>query len=73
MANRQNQYNFFNPVSVIYMGAQVNSSAIVNICWLIQTFNSGVSGSKFKRLFKPIQLYNVETKSDLRYIFHNTQ
>ena len=27
-----------NPALVIYMGAQVNSSAIANICWLIQTF-----------------------------------
>ena len=29
---------FFNPSSVIYMRAQVNSSTIVNNCWLIQTF-----------------------------------
>ena len=29
---------FFNPSSVMYMGAQVNSSAIANIYWLIQRF-----------------------------------
>ena len=30
--------HFFNPSSVIYMMAQVNSSTIANICWLMQTF-----------------------------------
>ena len=29
---------FFNPSSVIYMRAQVNSSTIATICWLIETF-----------------------------------
>ena len=38
MSNRWNQCNFFNPSSVIYMRAQVDSSTIVNICWLIETF-----------------------------------
>ena len=37
-AKQMKSIQFVNPSSVRYMGAQVNSSFIVNICWLIQTF-----------------------------------
>ena len=52
----------FNPSSVIYMRAQVNSSTIANICWLIQTFKYQCCG--FKVLFKSIWMYKLKTKSD---------
>ena len=53
---------FFNPSSVIYMRAQVNSSTIVNICWLIQTFKYQCVG--FQEHFKSILVYNLKTKRD---------
>ena len=37
MSNRWNQYNF-STLHRLYIRAQVNSSNIANICWLIQTF-----------------------------------
>ena len=36
----------FNLSSVIYMRAQVNSSTIANMCWLIQTFKYQCCGSQ---------------------------
>ena len=53
---------FFNPSSVIYPRAQVNSSTIVNICWLIQTFKYQCVG--FQEHFKSILMYNLKTKRD---------
>ena len=52
---------FFNPLSVIYMGAHVNSSIIANICWLIQTFKYQCWG--FQVHFKSILVYNLKTKT----------
>ena len=51
----------FNPSSVIYMRAQVNSSTIGNICWLIQTFKYQCCG--FQVHFKLIWVYNSKTKA----------
>ena len=53
---------FFNPSSVIYMRAQVNSSIIVNICWLIQTFKYQFFG--FQVHFESNMVYNLKTKID---------
>ena len=53
---------FFNPSSAIYMWAQVNSSTIVNIRWLIQTLKYQCCG--FQVYFKSILVYNLKTKSD---------
>ena len=53
---------FFNPSSVIYMRAQVNSSTIANICWLIQTFKYKFCG--FQMHFESNMVYNLKTKSD---------
>ena len=53
---------FFNPSSVIYIIAQVNSSTIDNICWLIQTFKYQCYG--FQVHFKSVLVYNVKTKRD---------
>ena len=52
---------FFNPSSVIYMGAQVNSSVIANIHWWIQTLKYQSFG--FQVHFKSISVYNLKTKS----------
>ena len=57
MSNRWNQYAF-NPS---YMGAQVNTSAIAHIYWLIQTFKYQSFG--FQVYFKTILVYNLKTKS----------
>ena len=54
---------FFNPSSVIHMRAQVKSSTIANICWLIQTFKYQCCG--FQGHFKSILVYDLKTKSDL--------
>ena len=51
---------FFNPSSVIYMKAQVNSYAIANICWLIQTFKYQCCG--FQVHFESILVYNLKPK-----------
>ena len=55
---------FFDPSSVIYMIAQVNSSTIANICWSIQTFKYQCFG--FQVYFKSICIivYNLKTKSE---------
>ena len=53
---------FFNPSSVIHMRAQVNSSTIANICWLIQTFKYQFCG--FQLHFDSNMVYNLKTKSD---------
>ena len=53
---------FFNPSSVIYMRAQVNSSTSANICWLIQAFKYQYCG--FQVHFKWSLVYNLKTKSD---------
>ena len=53
---------FFNPSSVIYMRAQVNSNTIANICWLIQTFKFQCCG--FQMNLKSILVCNLKTKSD---------
>ena len=52
----------FDPTSVIYMRAQVNSNTMSNICWLIQTFKYQRFG--FQVYFKSILVYNLKTKSD---------
>ena len=52
----------FNPSSVIYMRAQVNSSTITDICWLIQTFKYQFCG--FQVHFESNMVYNLKTKSD---------
>ena len=44
------------------MRAQVDSSTIANICWLIQTFEYLCCG--FQAHFKSIWVYNLKTKSD---------
>ena len=59
-SNRLNQ--FFNFSLVTYMGAQVKSSIIANICWLIQTFKYQCCA--FQVHFKSILVYNLKTKSD---------
>ena len=56
---------FFNPSSVIYIIAQVNSSTIANICWLIQTFKYQCCG--FQVHFKSVLVYNLKTKRDFFY------
>ena len=53
---------FFNPSSVIYMRAQVNSTTIANICWLIQIFKYQFCG--FQVHFESNMVYNVKIKSD---------
>ena len=53
---------FFNPSSVIYIIAQVNSSTIANICWWIQTFKYQCYG--FQVHFKSVLVYNLKTKRD---------
>ena len=53
---------FFNPSTLIYMRAQVNSSTIACICWLIQTFKYQCCG--FQVHFKSILVYNLKTKSE---------
>ena len=53
---------FFNPSLVIYTRAQVNSSTIANICWLIQTFKYQFCG--FQVHFESNMVYNLKTKSD---------
>ena len=53
---------FFNPSSVKYMRAQVNSNTIANICLLIQTFKYKCYG--FHVHFKSVLVYNLKTKSD---------
>ena len=58
---RMKSMQFFNPSSVIYMRAQVNSSTIANICWLIQTFKYQCFG--FQVYYKSIVVYNLKTKS----------
>ena len=52
---------FFNPSSIIYVGAQVNFSAIANIYWLKPTFKYQSNG--FRVHFKSILVYNWKTKS----------
>ena len=52
----------FNPSSVIYIIAQVNSSTIANICCLIQTFKYQCCG--FQMYFKSILVYNLKTKRE---------
>ena len=59
---QMNSIQFFNPSSVIYMRAQVNSNAIANICWLIQTFKYQCCG--FQVHFKSILVHNLKTKGD---------
>ena len=54
--------HFFNPSSVTYMRAQVNSSTINNVCWLIQIFKNQCVG--FQVHFKSILVCNLKTKSD---------
>ena len=51
-------------IGYIYMGAQVNSNTIANICWYkyIQTFKYQCCG--FQVHFKSILVYNLKTKSD---------
>ena len=64
MPNRWNQYNVSTLYRLyIYMGAQVNSSAIVDIYWLIQTFKYQSFG--FHVQFKSILVYSLKTKSSL--------
>ena len=53
---------FFKPSSVTYTRAQVNSSAIANICWLIQTFKYQCCG--FQVHLESFLVYNLNTKSD---------
>ena len=53
---------FFEPSSVIYTRAQVITSTIANICWLIQTFKYQCCG--FQVHFESILVYNLNTKSD---------
>ena len=55
---------FFNPSSVLYMRAQVNSSNIANICWLIHTFKYQFCGFGFQVHFESNMVYNLKTKSD---------
>ena len=62
MLNRWNQYNFSTPPSIIYLRAQVNSSTIVNIYWLVQKFKYQCCG--FQVHFKSILVYNLKTKGD---------
>ena len=50
-----------NPSSVIYVRAQVNSSTISNICWLIQTFKYQCYG--FQVHFKSM-VYDLKTKGN---------
>ena len=52
----------FNPSSLIYIIAQVNSCTIANICWLIQTFKYQCCG--FQVHFKSTLVYNLKTKRD---------
>ena len=59
---RMKSIRFFNPSSVIYMRAQVNSTTIANICWLIQIFKYQFCG--FQVHFESNMVYNVKTKSD---------
>ena len=58
---------FFNHSSVMYIIAQVNSSTIANICWLIQTFKYQCRGCQVH--FKSILVYNLKTKRD--FFYHN--
>ena len=58
---------FVNHSSVIHMRAHVNSSTIVNICWLIQTFKCQCWG--FQVYFKSILVDSLKTKSDFFYLF----
>ena len=53
---------FFNLSSVIHKRAQVNSSTIAYICWLIQTFKYQCCG--FQVHFKSILVHDLKTKSD---------
>ena len=53
---------FFNPSSVIYMRAQVISSTIANICWLMQIFKCQFCG--FQMHLESNMVYNLKTKSD---------
>ena len=61
-AKRMKSIQFFNPSSVIHMRAQVKSSTIAYICWLIQTFKYQCCG--FQGHFKSILVYNLKTESD---------
>ena len=61
MSNKWNEYNF-QPFTVIYMRAHVNSSDIAIICWLIHTFRYQCRG--FQVHLKSILVYNMKTKSD---------
>ena len=51
---------FFNPSSVIYMKAQVNSTTLANIYGLIQTLKYQYWG--FQVYFKSILVYDLKTK-----------
>ena len=53
------------------MGAQVNSSAIANIYWLIQTFKYQRFG--FQVHFKSILVYNLKTKIGFDKNVHITE
>ena len=61
----------FNPSLVIFMRAWVNSSTIVNICWLINTFSYQCVG--FQVHLKSILVYNLKSKSDFDQNLHITQ
>ena len=61
-AKQMKSIQFFNPSSVIYIIAQVISSTIANICWLIQTFKNQCCG--FQVHFKSILVYDLKTKRD---------
>ena len=56
------QFVFQSLIGYIYMRAQVNSSTIANICWLIQTFKYQCCG--FQVHFESIMVYNLKTKSN---------
>ena len=45
-AKQTKSKQFVNPSSVLYMRAQVNSSTIANICWLIQAFKQQCFGTQ---------------------------
>ena len=60
--NQMKSIQLFNPSSVIYMRAQMNSSSIANICWLMQAFKYQCCG--FQVHSKSILVYNLKTKSD---------
>ena len=62
MSNRWNQYNFFKSSSVIHMRAQLNSSTIANICWLVQTFKYQCCGLQVH--LRSILVCNLKTKGD---------